>query len=118
MQASEQGFDNDGEIIATAFRIYGVEQTPSRRECLKSMAQEVPGLSDRQYASAWNQVHLLFEQACKMAFRWANENPAGAEIDLDTIEHLFLDELAGKCQGFTREQYRAALVHGFDRGIF
>ncbi len=82
------------------------------------MAQALPGLTERQYASAWNQVHLLFEQACKMAFRWANENPAGAEIDLNMIERIFLEELATKCQGFTREQYRVALAHGFDRGIF
>lgn len=120
MQEQNQGLASDDglEILQVAFNIYGSPVTPSRKECLRLMASQMPGLSERQYASAWNRVNLLYEQACKLAFRWANENPPGAEIEEEVVETVFLDEIARKCQGFTREQYRGALMYGFDRGIF
>lgn len=120
MQEQNQSLaGEDGlEILQVAFSIYGSPETPSRKECLRLMAKQLPGLSEREYASAWNRVNLLYEQACKLAFRWANENPPGAEIDEEVVESIFLDEIARKCQGFTRDQYRGALMHGFDRGIF
>ncbi len=120
MQEQNQSLaGEDGlEILQVAFSIYGSPETPSRKECLRLMAKQLPGLSERQYASAWNRVNLLYEQACKLAFRWANENPPGAEIDEEVVESIFLDEIARKCHGFTRDQYRGALMYGFDRGIF
>lgn len=121
-EMQEQNQDLAGEdgleILQAAFKIYGSPETPNRKECLRLMASQVPGLSERQYASAWNRVNLLYEQACKLAFRWANENPPGAEIDEIVVEQVFLDEIARKCSGFTRAQYIGALLHGFDRGIF
>jgi hypothetical protein len=120
MQEQSQSLAGDDglEILQVAFKIYGSPETPNRKECLRLMASQLPGLSEREYASAWNRVNLLYEQACKLAFRWANENPPGAEIDEEVVEQVFLDEIARKCQGFTRAQYRGALMHGFDRGIF
>jgi len=114
----EEKKDVSFEVLQVAFGIYKSQESPGRKDCLKKMAAQLPGLTERQYADAWNRVDLLFEQSCKLAFRWANENPAGAEIDEDLIEQLFLDELARKCRGFTKEQYKSALDHGFDRGIF
>ncbi len=120
MQNLNEGDEsNDAfDVLQVAFRIYSADKSPNRKECLKKLAADYPGMNERQYADAWGRVDQLFEQSCKLAFRWANENPAGTEIDEEIIETIFLDELARKCQGFTKEQYKFALNRGFDRGIF
>ncbi len=119
MQNLNEGDESkEFDVLQVAFRIYSAEKSPVRKECLKRLAVDYPGLNERQYADTWGRVDALFEQSCQLAFRWANENPAGAEIDEDIIENVFLDELARKCRGFTNDQYKFALIHGFDRSIF
>jgi hypothetical protein len=53
-----------------------------------------------------------------MAFRWANENPPGAEIDDVAINQVFLGELSMKVPGFSPNQYAEALGYAFENSIF
>jgi len=118
-QPPDHAVENDiAELLHAAFRLYGAADKPNRRECMKQLAQAVPGYSEREYTHAWNRVSVLYEYACKLAFRWANENPPGATIESNVVEAIFMDEIAGKCQGFSPEEYAVALTYGFERGIF
>jgi len=118
-QPQDPAVENDvAEILHAAFKLYGAADKPNRKECLKQLAVAVPGYTEREYTHAWNQVSVLFEHACKLAFRWANENPPGAIIDSNVVEAIFMEEITMKCKGFSTEEYCEALTYGFDRGIF
>jgi len=118
-QPSDQAVETDiAELLHAAFSLYGAADKPTRRECLKQLAQAVPGYSEREYTHAWNRVNMLYEYACKLAFRWANENPPGAVIDSNVVEAIFMEEIMSKCHGFKQEEYAMALNYGFERSIF
>lgn len=106
------------DILSVAFEIYLNEEKPVKKAFVKQLSQAVPGLDNKEYEQTWTRVSNLFEQACKLAFRWANENSPGSEIDISLIENIFINEIARKCQGFTYAEYAKALDYGFDRGIF
>lgn len=106
------------DVLSAAFKIYESAEKPSKKDFVKKLKAAAPGFDDKEYEQAWTRVSNLFEQACKLAFRWANENSPGAEIDLSLIENVFINEIARKCQGFTYAEYSRALTYGFDRGIF
>lgn len=107
-----------GDVLSSAFKIYESSEKPAKRDFVKKLKAEAPGFDDKEYEQAWTRVSNLFEQSCTMAFRWANENAPGSEIDLSLIENVFINEIARKCQGFTYAEYSRALNYGFDRGIF
>lgn len=106
------------DILSIAFEIYLASEKPTKKEMVKKLTAAVPELDAKEYEQAWNRVNGLFEQSCKLAFRWANENVPGSEIDMNLIENVFINEIARKCQGFTYAEYAKALTYGFDRGIF
>ena len=106
------------DVLSAAFKIYEGAEKPTKRDFIKKLKVEASGFDDKEYEQAWARVSNLFEQACKLAFRWANENTPGSEIDLSLIENVFINEIARKCQGFTYAEYSRALTYGFDRGIF
>lgn len=106
------------DVLSAAFDIYLEHEKITRKEFMKKIAAAVPDLSDKEYDQAWTRVSNLFDQACRLAFRWANENEPGAEIDFSVVENLFVTEIAKKCQGFTFSEYSRALSYGFEKGIF
>ena len=120
MQQSQDSAVDSGnaDILRAALALYTASDKPNRKEGLKQLALAVPGHDERDYTHAWNQVSMLFEYACKLAFRWANENPPGALIDTNVIEQIFMDEIVSKCRGFQRDDYAQALSYGFERSIF
>lgn len=107
------------ELITSAFDLFKEETDRlSRKEAIELLKDRSPGFNERQYASAWNRVKALFDNACRLVFRWATENPAGTEFELPDHNRVFLNELTDTCKGFTAEQYDAALEYGFKKSIF
>ncbi|SRR5579883_3095817 len=107
------------ELITCAFDLFKEETDRlSRKEAIELLKTRVPGFTERQYASAWNRVRGLFDNACRLVFRWATDNPAGTEFELPDRDRIFLDELTELCRGFTPEQYDQALEYGFKKAIF
>lgn len=107
------------ELLTGAFLLF-LESTDkvARKDAVEQLRERVPGFTERQYASAWNRVRALFDNSCRLVFRWATENPAGTEFELPDTNRIFLDELCTLCKGFTEEQYHQALEYGFQKGIF
>jgi hypothetical protein len=114
--------DTTGEIapdlLEAAFDLYKQTHSPVKRELVKKLAAALPGRGDKAYGAAFGCVHHLFDNACQMAFRWANENPPGAEIDDVAINQVFLGELSMKVPGFSPNQYAEALGYAFENSIF
>jgi len=107
------------ELLTGAFDLFKQESDKmSRKDAVEALKERVPGFSERQYASAWNRVRALFDNACRLVFRWATDNPAGTEFELPDTNRIFLDELCSLCRGFTEQQYHEALEYGFQKGIF
>lgn len=107
------------ELLTGAFELFKEEtENMSRKEAIEALKDRVPGFTERQYASAWNRVRALFDNSCRLVFRWATDNPAGTEFELPDKNRVFLDELSSLCRGFTEEQYHQALEYGFQKGIF
>lgn len=107
------------ELITYAFELFREETDKlSRKEAIDLLKSKVPGFTERQYASAWNRVRALFDNACRLVFRWGTDNPAGTIFELPDRERVFLNELTELCKGFTDEQYDEALEYGFKKAIF
>ena len=117
-ESGTEGKKASTDVLSAAFTIYMEAEKPTKRDFVKKLGAAVPGLDAKEYEQAWTRVSNLFEQSCKLAFRWANENSPGSEIDISLIENVFINEIARKCQGFTYAEYSKALTYGFDRGIF
>lgn len=107
------------ELLTGAFHLF-LESTDkvARKDAVERLRERVPGFTERQYASAWNRVRALFDNSCRLVFRWATENPAGTEFELPDTNRIFLDELCNLSPSFTEEQYQQALEYGFQKGIF
>jgi hypothetical protein len=94
------------------------EKSRKDKNLLPKLKERIPGYSDPQYVSAYTRVEALFDKACKLVFQWTTENPPGAEFELPDKERVFVDELAKSCDGFSEEDYNAALAYGFEMTIF
>ncbi len=94
------------------------ERSRLDKNLLPKLKEKIPGYSDPQYVSAYTRVEALFDKACKLVFQWTTENPPGAEFELPDKEHVFVDELARDCGGFSEEDYNVALAYGFEMTIF
>lgn len=94
------------------------EKNRSDKNLLPKLKEKIPGYSDPQYVSAYSRVEALFDKACKLTFQWTTENPPGATFELPDRDRVFVDELAKDCDGFTDEDYNAALAYGFEMTIF
>ncbi len=109
----------DEAIVSGAFGLFAESEIePGERKAVETLMERHPGYSEEQYRGAWNRVRILFEHACKLVFRWSNENSVGTTFDLPDTRGVFLQELHNQCQGFTHEQYNKALEYGFERTIF
>ena len=106
------------DLLLVAFDVYQQSSRPVKRETIKKLSAALPGRGEKEYSEAWTQISTLFDNACKLAFTWANENPPGAEIDNLVIDQVFLEELERRVPGFSSEQYSQALGYGFENGIF
>ncbi len=107
------------ELLTGAFELFQEKSDAmARKDAVEALKERVPGFTERQYASAWNRVRALFDNACRLVFRWATDNPAGTTFELPDTNRIFLDELTEICKGFTEEQYHKALEYGFQKGIF
>jgi hypothetical protein len=94
------------------------EKSRLDKNLLPKLKEKIPGYSDPQYVAAYSRVEALFDKACKLVFQWTTENPPGAEFELPDKERVFVDELSKDCDGFTEEDYNAALAYGFEMTIF
>lgn len=106
------------DILEAAFDLYKETQSPVKRELIKKLAAALPGRGEKAYAAAFACIHNLFDNACQIAFRWANENPPGAEIDDIAINQVFMEELTRRAPGFSAKQYGEALNYAFESSIF
>lgn len=88
------------------------------KNLLPKLKEKIPGYSDPQYVAAYSRVEALFDRACKLVFQWTTENPPGAVFELPDKERVFVDELEKDCDGFSDEEYNAALAYGFEMTIF
>lgn len=105
------------DLMRAGFDLYMVADY-DQKQLSRALETQMPGHQASDYQSAARKVVDLFDLACKLAFRWANENAPGVQIDESTLEDIFLQELASKANGFSYDQYRRALNYGFDRAIF
>lgn len=105
------------DLMRAGFDLY-MSADCDHKQLSNKLQSQMPGHQIDDYQSASRKVIDLFDLACKLAFRWANENAPGVQIDESTLEDIFLQELASKVNGFSYEQYRRALHYGFDRAIF
>lgn len=106
-------------LLKNAFELYKEDPDKlSRKDAVKRLRERVPGFTDRQYESAWTRVRSLFDNACRLVFRWASVNPTGTIFELPDNQRVFLDELAKLCRGFSEEEYCEALEYGFEKSIF
>jgi hypothetical protein len=111
--------DEKKELLDCAFDLFQQEvDSLTRKEALNRLKERVPGFTERQYSSAWNRVQALFDNSCRLVFRWATNNPPGTEFELPDHNRVFLNDLTELCRGFTDEQYTAALEYGFQKSIF
>ena len=111
--------DEKSVLVNAAFELFRAESDDlSRKDAIKRLTDLIPGYTDRQYTSAWTKVRALFDNACRMVFRWATENPPGATFELPDKNRIFLNELTRVCGGFTEEQYAEALEYAFEKSIF
>lgn len=106
------------DLLEAAFDLYKQNHSPVKRELIKKLSASLPGRGEKAYAAAFGAVHHLFDNACQIAFRWANENPPGAEIDDMAINQVFIGELTHKAPGFSHDQYSEALTYAFENSIF
>lgn len=90
----------------------------SNSKFLKQLKERLPGYKDAEYTSARERVNKLFDTACKIAFRWVNENRPGAEFELPDRDGKVLYELKELCESFSDDEYNTALEYGFQKTIF
>jgi len=117
--SKSQASEDKKALLRNAFELY--KENPdelSRKDAIKELRERVPGFTDRQYESAWTRVRSLFDNACRLVFRWASINPAGTVFELPDSQRIFLDELGKLCRGFSEEEYSDALEYGFEKSIF
>lgn len=109
----------DQTLVNGAFGVFiESEIEPGERQAVESLMQRAPNYSEEQYRAAWSTVRNLFESACRLVFRWSNENSVGTTFDLPDTKGVFLQQLASMCCGFTQEQYDKALEYAFEKTIF
>lgn len=109
----------DEALVNSAFGLFAESEIePGERKAVETLMERTPGYSENQYRAAWGRVRTLFENACRLVFRWSNENSVGTTFDLPDTRGVFLQELHNNCQGFTQDQYNRALEYGFERAIF
>ncbi len=107
------------ELLNAAYSLFCAEADEvSRKDAVKILRDLAPGFTDRQYRTAWNRVSALFDNACRLVFRWGNDNPPGTTFELPDKDRIFLDELAKLSRGFSETQYHEALEYGFRKSIF
>lgn len=90
----------------------------SNSKFLKQMKERFPGYKDADYTATRERVNKLFDTACKIAFRWVNDNNPGAEFELPDRDGKVLYELKELCEDFTDDEYNLALEYGFQKTIF
>lgn len=106
-------------LLNAAYDLF--KQDPERygkESAIKELEETVPGFSERQYKSALTRVISLFENACKLVFRWSTDKPPGTVFELPDENRIFVDDLTKQCRGFSEDQYLEALEYGFKKAIF
>lgn len=107
------------ELLQAAYELFKKSDDGfSQKDALKKLESEVPGFTQRQYKAAWTRVTTLFDNACKLVFRWSADKPPGTVFELPDENRVFVDELNKLCRGFSDEQYLEALEYGFEKAIF
>ena len=107
------------ELLDAAFMLYAeCPDEVTRKDAVSLLKERTPGFTDRQYRTAWNRVRTLYDNACRLVFRWANENKPGTTFDLPDTDRIFLDDLCELSRGFDDDQYEIALEYGFRTAIF
>ncbi len=90
----------------------------SQDGAIEELQAVIPGFTERQYKSAWSRVTTLFENACRLVFRWSTDKPPGTVFELPDENRVFVDDLTKLCRGFSEDQYLEALEYGFKQAIF
>ena len=107
------------ELLQAAYELFkDARDGLSEKSALDKLESKVPGFTERQYKAAWARVTTLFDNACKLVFRWSADKPPGTIFELPDENRVFVDELTKLCRGFSEDQYLEALEYGFEKAIF
>ena len=90
----------------------------TEEKAIEKLKNQAPGFSHKEYRAAWLNTLTLFDNACKLVFRWSTDKPPGTTFELPDENRVFLDELKQLSHGYTDEQYLNALEYGFRKAIF
>jgi len=113
-----QSSDKKTKLLQAGVEIFHEKKGPAKVEFLRLLRQKTPGHWDDEYEEAHKKVETLFKHACKLAFRWGDENPPGATFEIPDKHRVLIDELAQGAEGFTEVEYNLALEYGFSTTIF
>lgn len=115
---TESGQDKEA-LLHAAYDLFNESDDGfTEQKAIEKLEELAPGFSKRQYKTAWSKVLSLFDNACKLVFRWSADKPPGTTFELPDENKVFLEELKKDCRGFNNEQYLSALEYGFKKAIF
>lgn len=110
--------DKKSKLQLAAFKLFHEQKGPVEAKFMKLLREKEPGHWDDEYDEACKKVQSLFSVACKLAFRWGDENPPGAVFEIPDRHRVLIDELAQEVAGFSESEYNTALEYGFQTTIF
>ena len=79
---TESGQDKEALLLAAYNLFNESSEELSEKKAVEKLETLAPGFSNRQYKTAWSKVLSLFDNACRLVFRWSADKPPGTTFEL------------------------------------